>query len=1128
MAKRPRPVEDASDASNAERLPSKCVRVANDDNGRNARNGKTHKTPKVSTPARSQSSKRMWELTPEELDLEEEDFERREFERMQGRIEQRRLNGSAGAVADGGVIEYLELKQFMCHGHLKLDFGPQTNFIIGGKSAVLSGLTIALGGKATWTGRGSGLKSFIREGQSAAEVTVGIRNRGEDAFRPEVFGETINVTRTILAQGASTYKLQDSNGKVVSRKRADMTAMCDHLNIQVDNPLTVLTQDAARQFLSSSHPRHKYEFFMKATLLTQLAHEYELIDEKIAQAQRFAEGGRETLADLEQKRDAANARYAQAERARDMEGKKEQLGAELAWAHVAAKQTELNEINQKLSNAQAHLRRVDHKLERLRLRHNLAEAAVRAAESDLPDQEERAALEEEKVRLNDEAKRITREIQEYKTEQNHMNADLTSHNNRIADLQGKIDADARKLQAESQATLSASQALINACKAELSAADDHLDEARAALEDYKASMDEAETRLQESQGDARKWRVQLKELDEGVARCQAQQLNGLAAYGSNIKSVIQAIRDEKWAGKSAPIGPLGLFVDLKDKRWAPPLKSMLGNTMMSFAVSDARDRAKLKAILNKTGNSRTSIIIAPIDIFDYSGGEPAEDVLTILRVLNISNAWALRVFINSHGIERTGLARTRVEAETLLTKSGLSFAIAADDMLSVRSWADGGRYTQTVPIVPKNDPRRTLFAGNDLPGEIRRMKEERVLVEKQYTNAANAVKDAESLLSDAPRHLQRLQQTQREAKRAQNRLQSQLRARVDQHALLAPVTVAGFEQAKAEEEARKASVLQQFTDLVQRVGEKRAELRPLAARIGEIQQELEIQDAERTDIKESVLTATEAFMKAEKHVAAWEDKREEAQEAVNTLLDAVQLRDEELATWTEKAQEISPRIENPRSVRAIEARMQSLVNTLAQHQKEQRASLEEISRELSDAEAEYKRVKKFYKDLNKLLEAAEAALDERRDKWCMFRMYMSLRCKMQFSYHLSCRAYYGKVSLKHSKRELTLEVRTEDQASTSMKDTKALSGGEKSFSTICFLLSLWDCIGCPVRCLDEFDVFMDAVNRKVTMRMIMEAANEAHRKQYILISPQALNGVKLLPSVKVLRMSDPDRGQDEQ
>ena len=35
----------------------------------------------------------------------------------------------------------------------------------GGKSAVLSAITVALGGKAASTGRGNGLKSFIREGQ---------------------------------------------------------------------------------------------------------------------------------------------------------------------------------------------------------------------------------------------------------------------------------------------------------------------------------------------------------------------------------------------------------------------------------------------------------------------------------------------------------------------------------------------------------------------------------------------------------------------------------------------------------------------------------------------------------------------------------------------------------------------------------------------------------------------------------------------------------------------------------------------------------------------------------------------------------------------------------------------------
>jgi len=68
-------------------------------------------------------------------------------------------------------------------------------------------------------------------------------------------------------------------------------------------------------------------------------------------------------------------------------------------------------------------------------------------------------------------------------------------------------------------------------------------------------------------------------------------------------------------------------------------------------------------------------------------------------------------------------------------------------------------------------------------------------------------------------------------------------------------------------------------------------------------------------------------------------------------------------------------------------------------------------------------------------------------------------------------------------------------------------------------------MGSPIRCLDEFDVFMDNVNRERSLHMIIEAARRSIGRQFIFITPQSMSSVTQTSDVKIIKMSDPERGQ---
>lgn len=99
----------------------------------------------------------------------DEDVERRNEIRAEEAVSREMQQHVENQERANGIIDTVEVINFMCHEHLTIQLGPLINFIVGhngsGKSAVLTAITLCLGGKAVDTKRGQSLKSFVKTGK---------------------------------------------------------------------------------------------------------------------------------------------------------------------------------------------------------------------------------------------------------------------------------------------------------------------------------------------------------------------------------------------------------------------------------------------------------------------------------------------------------------------------------------------------------------------------------------------------------------------------------------------------------------------------------------------------------------------------------------------------------------------------------------------------------------------------------------------------------------------------------------------------------------------------------------------------------------------------------------------------
>ena len=486
---------------------------------------------------------------------------------------------------------------------------------------------------------------------------------------------------------------------------------------------------------------------------------------------------------------------------------------------------------------------------------------------------------------------------------------------------------------------------------------------------------------------------------------------------------------------------------------------------------------------------------------DTTGHEPDPQYDTILRILDIDNDLVKKHLILAHAIDQSILVPNRDVGFRIMFEGSRPenvkqcFCINNDMRgCGFRLGYIGGRQSQNREQGPVTAPKGKPKMKTDIESQISYQKETLHQLEQERDSVEKELQQVQSSLSKSSRDVSAHKQTSDKLRRALQRAEEKvdtLRAELDSFNIEGG-RLEGLKQTLVDAEREKTIAAEAYGTL----GLEKDKLNKIAAErkrnLAEVKMGLEEHEAKLAKMKQKCKNMEHVRMIAltakNSAIANIEVSRQDREKAR-------QKRDKEAALVTEfiaEATKICQRIpiEPGQTANSLEARLNALDKQLKAYRRQQGASDEDINNAAVEAQGAYTRARANHQGLTELLKLLKQSFLNRMEMYRRFQSSITARSRINFGYLLAERAFRGTLTIDHKNKKLDVHVQPDDTVRRGKgRQTKTLSGGEKSFSSVCLLLSLWEAMGAPLRCLDEYDVFMDDVNRDVTTKMIVSCSS---------------------------------------
>ncbi|KAM9316410.1 structural maintenance of chromosomes protein 6 [Gastrophryne carolinensis] len=1031
--------------------------------------------------------------------------------------------------ADVGIIESISLKNFMCHAMLgPFRFGPNVNFVVGnngsGKSAILTAVIVGLGGKAAMTNRGSSIKGFVKDGQSSADVSITLRNRGPDAFKPEAYGNSIVVQQHFTIDGNRNYKIKSATGSIVSTKKEELTAILDHFNIQVDNPVSVLTQEMSKGFLQSKNESDKYKFFMKATQLEQMKDDYSYIMETKTRTSDQIVYGVERLSELKRDCIEKEERFKSLASLSEMKEKLEDLRRKMAWAVVTEAEKQLNPIREHLCAEEGRTVKFDQKISEWQEKVNNAASKFQAIQEKLEEiSQEAQALKPQCIALKDDVQQRKKAFHEsevvfnrYRMDLRRLERDTQQLQKRISELQNSADNASEEEKIERMRLIDEQKVTIKTLQDQDVTTAEQINQFQQAIYRGREERNKFLNEERDRKSAMDRLKKQIRELHDS-------RTDRLKRFGQSIPSLLLAIDEAYQQGrfKKKPVGPLGACIRLKDPQLDLAVESCLKSLITAFCCDNHQDERILQNLMSREfpRNQRPQIIVQEFrnHVYDVSRRAAKHPKYpTVLTALEIENPVVANCLIDMRGIETVLLIKNNSEAREVMQKRAPpqncreAFTADGDQVFNKRYYS--------------SEYNRARYLSRDVDVEIGHLEKEVNDMMSQLNTIQQRVQVAEHDIRKNEGFLRQYQDTKK-------RIQVHLRENIFRLTELENVEeqpsidISTLESELKENNKKIEDVRLKMETEGEDMDKYKSLLMASERQYEEIKMKISSVSEVADPVKEDLHKADQEVENCKRHKKHYEEKRRLHLEEIQKNKQQLKTKEKDLEVKISQAKEVFPeRIEVSRSAKSLDTEINHLkakINT----ERDLHGNRDEIIKEYHASKENYQEMESKVKNLRRFVKLLDDIMVMRFKMYQQFLRFLSLRCKLSFDSLLSQRSYAGKISFDHKNETLSITVQPGEGNKAALSDMRSLSGGERSFSTVCFMLSLWSIAESPFRCLDEFDVYMDMVNRRISMDMMLKVADSQRFRQFILLTPQHMSSLPSSSLIRILRMQDPDRGQ---